>query len=221
MSTFNRKRQIMEHEPSVQDEIIEMYLQVSKELCNDTEWCWAGVGEPLQMFAKLVAAKEREACAKVCDELVNEENSGDYQNAANWCSIRIRARGEQAIAELESQNIKQVTVKDFVHIVEGREDLIGRPVYFAQWPNGNTYPPQRTEQEFVKLPCCGYTDASAVKWNPFNRVVQCHNCGQTYTHLPQRTWVGLTDEERSQLVTLCHGWNEYGQAIEAKLKEKT
>jgi len=36
----------------------------------------------------------------------------------------------------------------------------------------------------------------------------------------QRTWQGLTDEERSQLVTLCHGWNEYGQVIEAKLKEK-
>ena len=41
-----------------------------------------------------------------------------------------------------------------------------------------------------------------------------------YTHPPQRTWVGLTDEERSQLVTLHHGWNEYAQAIEAKLKEK-
>ena len=37
---------------------------------------------------------------------------------------------------------------------------------------------------------------------------------------PQRTWVGLTDEERSELVTLHHGWNEYGQAIEAKLKDK-
>ena len=36
------------------------------------------------------------------------------------------------------------------------------------------------------LPCCGYTDASAVKWNPLNGVVQCHNCGQTYT-TPQRT----------------------------------
>jgi hypothetical protein len=36
-------------------------------------------------------------------------------------------------------------------------------------------------QEPVKLPCCGYTDASAVKWNPFNGVVQCHNCGQAYT----------------------------------------
>ena len=48
-----------------QEEIIEMYMQVSKELCNDTEWCWAGVGEPLQMFAKLVAAKEREAAIKI------------------------------------------------------------------------------------------------------------------------------------------------------------
>ena len=35
-----------------------------------------------------------------------------------------------------------------------------------------------------------------------------------------RKWVGLTDVERSQLVTLHHGWNEYGKAIEAKLKEK-
>ena len=43
-----------------QDEIIEMYLEVSNKLCNGTEWCWAGVGEPLQLFAKLVAEKERE-----------------------------------------------------------------------------------------------------------------------------------------------------------------
>jgi hypothetical protein len=42
-------------------------------------------------------------------------------------------------------------------------------------------------QEPVALPCCGYTNASAVKWNPLNGVVQCHNCGQTYTHPPQRT----------------------------------
>jgi hypothetical protein len=49
-------------------------------------------------------------------------------------------------------------------------------------------------QEPVALPCCGHKDASAVRWNPFNGVVQCHNCGQTYTP-PQRTWVDLTDEE--------------------------
>ena len=56
---------------------------------------------------------------------------------------------------------------------------------------------QEIEQEPVALPCCGYTDASAVKWNPFNNVVQCHNCGQLYTSQPQRTWVNLTDEDRN------------------------
>jgi len=45
---------------------------------------------------------------------------------------------------------------------------------------------QEIEQEPVALHCCGYTDASAVKWNPLNGVVQCHNCGQTYTP-PKRT----------------------------------
>jgi hypothetical protein len=50
------------------------------------------------------------------------------------------------------------------------------------------------EQEPVALPCCGYADASAVKWNLHNQVVQCHNCGQVYETPPQRTWVGLTDE---------------------------
>jgi hypothetical protein len=84
------------------------------------------------------------------------------------------------------------------------------------------------EQEPVALPCCGYTDASAVKWNPLNGVVQCHNCGQTYT-TPQRTWVGLAEEEikpcwseacqtdlelTSQLVVY------FAKAIEAKLKQK-
>ena len=45
---------------------------------------------------------------------------------------------------------------------------------------------QRHEQEPIALPCCGYADASAVKWNPYNQVVQCHNCGQVYTATPQR-----------------------------------
>ena len=95
-----------------QDEIIEMYMQVSKELCNDTEWCWAGVGKPLQMFAHLVAAKafqngyekgvaafteavnlEREACAKVADEYATWGGSNFYF----WFKAlakEIRARGE-------------------------------------------------------------------------------------------------------------------------------
>jgi hypothetical protein len=41
-----------------------------------------------------------------------------------------------------------------------------------------------------------------------------------YDGKKKRPWVGLTDVERSQLVTLHHGWNEYGQAIEAALRSK-
>jgi hypothetical protein len=76
------------------------------------------------------------------------------------------------------------------------------------------------KQEPVALPCCGYTDASAVKWNPLNGVVQCHNCGQNYT-TPQRTWVGLTRIELIKCGVLPYGMSyELYQAIEAKLKQK-
>ena len=56
------------------------------------------------------------------------------------------------------------------------------------------------QQEPVELPCCGYTDASAVKWNPFNGVVQCHNCGQAYTTSPQRTAQPAPVQEPSVLI---------------------
>jgi len=74
-----------------QDEIIRFAIQCRLVTTGNRDGLYM---DALTEFAKLVAAKEREACAKVCDELVNEENSGDYQNAANWCSERIRARGE-------------------------------------------------------------------------------------------------------------------------------
>jgi hypothetical protein len=41
----------------------------------------------LERFAVLVAAAEREACAKVCEE--------PGWNAAKWCADRIRARGQE------------------------------------------------------------------------------------------------------------------------------
>lgn len=40
---------------------------------------------------------------------------------------------------------------------------------------------QQTADEPVALQCCGYNDPSAVKWNKFNGVVQCHHCGHTYS----------------------------------------
>ena len=50
-----------------------------------------GFIEEFVAFANLVAAKEREACAKVCDE-VGEHPSLTPQH----CAESIRARGEQA-----------------------------------------------------------------------------------------------------------------------------
>ena len=49
-------------------------------------------------FAALVAAAEREACAKVCDDLVTHARAGDDRNAtlaAFSCAAAIRARGKR------------------------------------------------------------------------------------------------------------------------------
>ena len=47
--------------------------------------------ETLERFAALVAAAEREACAKVCDELSDED--GFESGYANRCAFAIRERG--------------------------------------------------------------------------------------------------------------------------------
>jgi len=47
---------------------------------------WLFSESHLERFANLVAAAEREACAKVCEE--------PRWNAANWCATQIRARGQ-------------------------------------------------------------------------------------------------------------------------------
>jgi hypothetical protein len=65
-----------------QDEIIEM--------ARDADWGHASANlyaPALERFAKLVAAKEREACAKVCDEFNFGQTPMMIQRA-------IRARGE-------------------------------------------------------------------------------------------------------------------------------
>jgi hypothetical protein len=80
-----------------QDEIIEMTRQAGgMEVDKDDPQCSiekiAFDLEELEAFAKLVAAKEREACAKVCDDIDAEYEGEDV--LATWCSKAIRARGE-------------------------------------------------------------------------------------------------------------------------------
>jgi len=49
--------------------------------------------EVLRLVNSAIEA-EREACAKLCDSLVNDENTIEYANGAYRCSALIRSRGE-------------------------------------------------------------------------------------------------------------------------------
>jgi hypothetical protein len=71
-----------------QDEIIEMAQECN--LIGMRPHLDGIYSESLVAFAKLVAAKEREACAKVCEEAGTVEQWDGLSEAAD----RIRARGE-------------------------------------------------------------------------------------------------------------------------------
>jgi hypothetical protein len=82
-----------------QDEIIEMARQagfVEYELDDGTTNAF---DKRYEAFAKLVAAKEREACAKVADKISDKYGwtyFGNEVDTADEIAAAIRARGEQA-----------------------------------------------------------------------------------------------------------------------------
>jgi hypothetical protein len=49
--------------------------------------------EVLRLVNSAIEA-EREACAKLCDDLVSDENTIEYASGAYRCSVRIRGRRE-------------------------------------------------------------------------------------------------------------------------------
>jgi hypothetical protein len=71
-----------------QDEIIEMARQVGKILETSEEGYRLWTYEALEAFAKLVAAKEREACLSIADDCA------DADMHASLAANAIRARGE-------------------------------------------------------------------------------------------------------------------------------
>ena len=68
------------------EEIIEMARQagLDPDLWNYTD--------AFERFAKLVAEHEREACAKICDEV---SEVGYSMTEADICAVEIRARGQE------------------------------------------------------------------------------------------------------------------------------
>ena len=82
-----------------QDEIIEMADKADEEadkvlnMKGEYHPNWHQVRD--EIFAKLVAAKEREACAKICDDLFSDSESISGRIWTNGCAEAIRARGDQ------------------------------------------------------------------------------------------------------------------------------
>jgi hypothetical protein len=52
----------------------------------------AYANDSLQRFEALIRADEREACAKLCDDI--DDSHWGCEVKASWCSREIRARGE-------------------------------------------------------------------------------------------------------------------------------
>ena len=131
-----------------QNEIIEMAKEAGLEV-DGVYFSDAMYRAVLVRFAKLVATKEREACAKLCEQ---EQEYWGWDKVIDAAKL-IRARGEK--------------------------------------------------QE-------------SVAWEQLHE----HMAGPFYTHPPQRTWVGLTDKDISEIVRGTHNTGSFVRAIEAKLKEK-
>jgi hypothetical protein len=77
-----------------QDEIIEMARQSSFSPHWEFEKCLVCNPDSLCHFAKLVAEKEREACAKVCEEMSNTQANMNvaWRNGCREVATEIRER---------------------------------------------------------------------------------------------------------------------------------
>jgi len=76
-----------------QDEIIEMARQAGIRFRTNvfhSGYCDGVHGDELEAFAKLIAEKEREACAKICDEWANSL-SGEPEMVEMAKEIRARS----------------------------------------------------------------------------------------------------------------------------------
>ena len=81
------------------EELIDMARQAGFKGCAELTWENVICTEELVTFAKLIAEKEREACAEICDGfyLTWIDTQGRYEfmgEGASECAGAIRARGQ-------------------------------------------------------------------------------------------------------------------------------
>jgi hypothetical protein len=87
------------------EDIIRLALEAGFDVNDHGEWVGDKDGKCLERFASFVAAVEREACAKVCEEIKcgmweeskkhRETRLRDASDGAGVCTYAIRARGNE------------------------------------------------------------------------------------------------------------------------------
>ena len=76
------------------NDIIRIAREAGLHIATDVKWMPIIGLEYAEKFAALVASAEREACAKVCEEIyTGEEACGDWPTP-EMCATAIRARGQ-------------------------------------------------------------------------------------------------------------------------------
>ena len=73
------------------DDIIRMAREAGGNREDPSDLLTTGI---LERFAKLVAAHEREACARVCEEATAAWTEVEHNEACVACACSIRARGK-------------------------------------------------------------------------------------------------------------------------------
>ena len=70
-------------------------IRMAKEAGGDDWGIFRDFMPEIERFAELVAAAEREECAKVCEEIAEDLIGMAYESIALDCAESIRARGQE------------------------------------------------------------------------------------------------------------------------------
>ena len=77
----------------MKEDITRMARQAGLHLATDVNWMPIIGLEYAEKFAALVAAAEREACAKACEDYTDKSDA-DHESHGYSCAAAIRARGQ-------------------------------------------------------------------------------------------------------------------------------
>jgi hypothetical protein len=153
-----------------------------------------------------------EALITITDAIyVNSQQEADAVYKANDA---VKAIKEALAQPEEAQSALSLFQSGFI---DGREKGLKEALAQTQEPVAWMYQEYRDDDQF------GWRD-EILFTPPPNDPIYFRNITPVYTHTPQRTWVGLTDEEKSDLWEVSRAalprYATYAILIEAKLKEK-